>query len=73
MRNKAFIQRTIALRIKDNDILREYAIRNKASPIDDWSNFKRYKKESIEEVFKPSVDGVKLKFKHTTLVINGRF
>ncbi len=71
--NKELVTKTIALREKKNDFVREFSIRYKKSPIDEWSEFEKYTEKCFQKIYEiPIVDGVKMKFKYTTLVINGR-
>lgn len=71
--NKKLIEETIALRMQSNDPVKEFAIRYKTSPIKEWKDFEPYTETAFQKIYNQSVvDGVKLKFKHTTLTINGR-
>jgi len=70
--NKKLIEETIALREQKNDFVKEFATRNKISPINEWNEFELYTKENFQKVYNNQIDGVKLKFKYTTLTINGR-
>jgi len=72
MKDKKLIEKVILLREKNNDKISMYAIRNKASPYFCWSKFRKYSKESFDEIYFSQIDGLKLKFKNTILTINGR-
>lgn len=71
-KNRQLVEDTINLRLKKKDPVKEFAIRNKASPIDTWSRFIPYTQEAIKPYYFLPIDGFKLKFKFTTLTINGR-
>ena len=72
MKNKPLIKDVIQLRKKNNDPVKEFATRNKASPLNNWSKFKPFSEEAFNLIFNKNIDGVKLKFKYITLLINGR-
>lgn len=72
IKNKPFIDKVIAGRKMKNDPVTEFATRNKASPLNIWCNFKPFTEQSFKNIFNLNIDGVKLKFKFTTLTINGR-
>jgi len=72
MKDKKLIEKVILLREKNSDKILMYSIRNKASPSFCWSKFRKYSKESFNEIYSPQIDGLKLKFKNTILTINGR-
>lgn len=72
IKNKTLIDEVICQRNKKNDPVKEFAVRNKASPLDVWCKFKPFTKESFNQIYKSNIDGVKLKFRFTTLVVNGR-
>ena len=72
IRNKPLIDSVILGRDKEDDPVKEFAYRNKASPIGVWCNFKLFTVESFNNIFNLSIDGVKLKFRHITLTVNGR-
>ncbi|MDP8217635.1 MAG: hypothetical protein P9M03_02790 [Candidatus Theseobacter exili] len=71
-KNKPFIEETIKLRLKANDPVKEFATRNKTSPIDVWNNFQKYTKRAFKIIYRLPIDGVKLKFRYVTLTFNGR-
>jgi hypothetical protein len=71
--NKKLIEKTIVLREKKNDLVKDFAIRYKSSPIEEWNKLEPYIKTAFQKIYnQPVVDGVKLKIRHTTLTINGR-
>lgn len=70
--NKDFIEKTIALREHDGDFVKEFATRNKTSPVKQWSEFEPYTEDAFQKIYSLPVDDVKLKFKYVTLTINGR-
>lgn len=71
--NRKLIEETIELRRSEKDPVREFAIRYKTSSIDEWSDFEQYTLKEFQKIYsEPIVDGVKLKFRYTTLTINGR-
>lgn len=71
--NKKLIEETITGREQKNDPVQEFSVRYKSSPIDDWNKFEPYTKSAFQKIYsEPVVDGVKLKFRYTTLTINGR-
>ena len=70
--NKKLIEETINLREQKNDFVREFATRNKISPINQWNEFEPYTENDFQKIYDNEIDGVKLKFKYTTLTINGR-
>ena len=71
--NKELIERTIELRKKFNDDpVKEFATRNKDSPINEWNKFQKFTKKEFKKIYTSEIDGVKLKFRYTTLIINGR-
>ena len=72
LKNKPFIDKTIQLMKQDNDHVQEFATRNKASPLEVWSEFKPYSEKAFNNIYQLKIDGVKLKFRYTTLTINGR-
>ena len=72
IRNKPLIDEVIKGRNMKNDPVKEFAIRNKASPLNIWCKFKLFTVESFNNIFHLNIDGVKLKFKHITFTINGR-
>ena len=72
-RNRELIEKTIIRRLNKNDPVREFSIRNKASPIAEWGEFKPYSLKMFESVYLPNVDGVQLRFKYVVLVFNGRY
>ena len=71
--NKKFIEETISLREQENDFVNEFAIRYNSSQIEEWNEFEPYTKTTFQKIYnQPLVDGVKLKFRYTTLTINAR-
>ena len=70
--NEPFILKIIDLRKQQNDNPKQYSTRNKASPLNIWSNFKPFTEHSLETIFNSNIDGLKLKFKFVTLHLNGR-
>ena len=70
--NKKLIEKTIKLREQKNDFVKEFATRNKISSINQWSEFEPYTKDDFQKIYNNEIDGVKLKFRYTTLTINGR-
>ena len=70
--NKPFIDEVITMRKEENDPVKKIAIRNKASPINVWGNFKPFTIKYYNSIYTNNIDGVKLRFKHVTLTINGR-
>lgn len=71
--NKKLIEKTIVLREKKNDLVKDFAIRYKSSPIEEWNKLEPYIKTAFQKIYnQPVVDGVKLKIRHKTLTINGR-
>lgn len=72
IKNKKLIIDTINKRKEMNDPVLKYATRNKASPLNSWTSFTTYSEEYFHNVFKLAIDGIKLKFRFTTLTINAR-
>ncbi len=72
IKNKKLIDYVINKRMKRNDPVTEFAIRNKASPIEMWGEFIPFTNEAYNNIYQLKTDGIKLKFKHTTLTINAR-
>lgn len=71
--NQELIEKTIELREQKNDSVKEFAVRYKGTPIDEWNKFETYTEENFQKVYgHPIVDGVKLKFRYVTLYLNGR-
>ena len=70
--NKPFIDKVIKLRNQMKDPVTEFAIRNKDSPINTWGNLQTFNSKRLNLLYFTNIDGVKLKFKHTTLIVNGR-
>jgi hypothetical protein len=54
------------------DPVQEFAIRNKDSPLNIWECFQPFNEKELNLLNFTNIDGVKLKFKHTTLTVNGR-
>lgn len=53
------------------DPVQEFSTRAKTSS--DWSEFEPYTEEAFQRIYQePKIDGVKLRFNSTTLLINGR-
>ncbi len=72
--NKKLIEETFSLCKKEDDYVTEFAYRYKTSPKEKWSLFKPYSTKAFQKVYnEPVIDGTKLKFKYTTLYINGRY
>ena len=57
--------------MKQDPVLK-FATRNKASPINIFGKYQPYSEEAFKTVYNSNIDAVKLRFKHTTLIINGR-
>lgn len=72
IKNKPLINKTILLRCKNNDPPSHYSLRNKASPLNEWGEFKPFICRFFDNIYNQQIDGVRLKFKHVTLTINGR-
>lgn len=72
IKNKPLIDAVINGRKMKQDPVQEFAVRNKASPLDVWCKFKPYTEEAFNQIFNLNIDGVKLKFRFTTLTVNGR-
>lgn len=72
VKNKELIEETIRLRELKDDSPQEIATRNKASPLDKWNAFKPFNQKNYNNIFKNNIDGLKLKFRYTTLTINAR-
>lgn len=71
--NKELIERTIHLRKSfHDDPVKEFATRNKDSPINEWNNPEKFTEKEFKKIYTSEIDGVKLKFRYTTLIINGR-
>lgn len=70
--NQALIDSVIQKRMNKNDNVKEFATRNKASPLNKWNKFNPFTSESFSKSFNQNIDGIKLKFKYTTIVFNGR-
>lgn len=71
-KNRQLIEEVIQGRKMKNDPAKEIAIRNKASPLNIWSKFKPFTEARFNSIFKLNIDGVKLRFKNLTFIINGR-
>lgn len=71
-KNRKLIDEVIRLRNEKEDPIQEFATRNKDSPLNFWDNFKPFKTKEFYLNLFTNIDGVKLKFKHTTLTVNGR-
>lgn len=72
IKNKPFIEEIIFKRNEKQDPAREFAVRNKASPINVWGKFQPYNILEFNLIHFTNIDGIKLRFKYTTLTINGR-
>lgn len=72
--NKPFIQEIIKLRKEKKDMVLKFSVRNKSSPVDRWSKFIQFDNQQLNQFIDLRIiDGIKLKFKYTTLVINSRY
>lgn len=71
-KNEAYILEVIQQRKERQDPVQQFAVRNKASPLNFWHKFEPYSEEAFRKIYKGNVDGVKLKFKTVTVLINGR-
>ena len=71
-KNRQFIEKVLKYRNELNDPIRQFATRNKASPILDFEEFQDYNEQDFKQVYNNNIDGATLKFKYVTLVINGR-
>ena len=72
VKNKPFIDKVIQGRMLKKDPVQQFTVRNKASPLNVWEKLQPYKEKRLNILYFTNIDGVKLKFKHTTLTINGR-
>lgn len=70
--SKPFLEKVIHYRNEKKDPVKEFAIRNKDSPINIWCKFVPFSIESFNNIFNLNIDGVKLKFKYVTFLMNGR-
>ena len=70
--NKEFIEETIALQKADGDPVTEFATRYKKCKYDEWNDFEIYTEDNFAKIYDLPIDGVKLKFRYTTLIVNGR-
>lgn len=69
--NKELIEETISLQESDKDPVQQFSTRKKTSS--EWSELEPYSEEAFQRIYEePIIDGVKLKFKSTLLIINGR-
>jgi len=73
IKNKPLIDEVIKLRNEMKDPAQEFAVRNKASPLNVWDDFQPFNIKELNLLNFTNIDGVKLKFKHTTLTVNGRY
>lgn len=71
-KNRKLIEEVIEMRKKDQDQVQEFATRNKDSPLEFWDKFKPFTTKEFYLNLFTNIDGVKLKFKNTTLTVNGR-
>ena len=71
-KNRPLIEKVIEMRNKKQDPVTEFATRNKDSPLDVWDKFKPFTKKEFYLNLFTNIDGVKLKFRHTELTVNGR-
>ena len=67
---KQLIKRTIKLREEMKDPVKEYATRNKDSPIDNWNESQVYSPALFNLSLNTDIEAAKLKFKYVTLTIN---
>ena len=68
IKNKDFIDSLIK-----NKVDFQFSVRTIASKENEYSKFKPYTKESEKLIYNSKlIDGVKLKFKHTTVSVNAR-
>lgn len=68
--NKEFIDKTISL-MESKDPVQSFSTRAKTSST--WTELEPYSIEAFKRVYQqPTIDGVKLKFKNTTVILNGR-
>jgi hypothetical protein len=68
IKNKDFIDALIK-----NKVDFQFAVRTIASEEKEYSKFKPYTKESEKLIYNSKlIDGVKLKFRHTTVTVNAR-
>lgn len=72
IKNKPFIEEIITNRTKNHDPPREIATRNKASPLEVWSDFKPFTEQLFLNIFNQNIDGVKIRFRYVTVNFNGR-
>lgn len=72
IKNKPFIDEVLRLRKKANDNPTSFAVRNKASPLNNWEDFQPFILEKLNQLYFTQIDGIKLKFQFTTLLVNGR-
>ena len=72
IKNKILIEETIELMKKENDPVQSFATRNKDSPKNIWSKFIPFSRKEFNKIYNSNIDGLKLRFKFTTLFINGR-
>lgn len=71
--NKPFIDEIIQKRNERQDPVQKFAVRNKASPINEWEEFQPFNLKEFNLIHFTNIDGVKLQFKYTLLTINGRY
>lgn len=72
LKNQQLIESVIQGRNDKQDPVKEFATRNKASPLNVWCKFELFTKESFLKIYNTNIDGLKLKFRYVTLTINGR-
>lgn len=72
LKNQQLIEDVISDRNAKYDPVREFATRNKASPINIWSQFELFTGKAFLKIYNCNIDGLKLKFRFVTLTINGR-
>ena len=57
----------------ENKINFQFSVRTIASALDEFSEFKPYNEESEKLLYNSKIiDGIKFRFKHTTISINAR-
>lgn len=69
--NRKLIEDVIQYRMTQEDPVQRFSTRAKTSS--EWSEFEPYNEEAFLRIYQePKIDGVKLKFYSTTLIVNGR-
>ena len=69
IKTKEKIEKIIHLRASKFDILLDFAVRNKASPAENWCSFIYFDAHDFDNIYLLNIDGVKLRFRYTTLEI----